>query len=68
LLVLAVYSLKGIQRTNLLKSYRSFNHVSEQEFLKGLQGMDFNNISKDEDLDEAYPKFENSSFIKICFY
>ena len=41
-------------------SYRSFKHVSEQEFLKGPQGMDFNNISKDEDLDAAYPNFENS--------
>jgi hypothetical protein len=43
-----------IQRKNELKSYRSFKHFSEQEFLKELQGMNFNNISKHEDLDEAY--------------
>ena len=42
------------QRKNELKSYRSFKHFSEQEFLKELQGMNFNNISKHEDLDEAY--------------
>jgi hypothetical protein len=43
-----------------IKSYRSFKHVSEQEFLKELQEMNFNNISKHEDLDEAYSNFENS--------
>jgi hypothetical protein len=30
------------------------------EFCKELQGMNFNNISKHEDLDEAYSNFENS--------
>jgi hypothetical protein len=44
----------------LLKSYRSFKHFSEQEFLKDLQGFNFNNISKLEDIDEAYSNFENS--------
>ena len=48
------------QRKNELKSYRSFKHFSEQEFLKELQGMHFNNISKHEDLDETYSNFENS--------
>jgi hypothetical protein len=48
--------IKGsiIQRKNELKSYRNFKHFSEQEFLKDLQGFNFNfnNISKHEDLDE----------------
>ena len=48
------------QRKNELKSYKSFKHFSEQEFIKELQGMNFNNISKHEDLDEAYSNFENS--------
>ena len=45
-----------------LKRYRSFKHFSEQEFLKDLQGFNFNfnNISKHEDKDEAYSNFENS--------
>jgi hypothetical protein len=48
------------QRKNELKSYKSFKHFSEQEFFKELQGMNFNNISKHEDLDEAYSNFANS--------
>jgi hypothetical protein len=53
---LIALQIKGsiIQRKNELTSYRSFEHFSEQEFLKELQGMNFNNISKHEDLDEAY--------------
>jgi hypothetical protein len=40
------------QRKHELQSYKSFKHFSEQEFFKELQGMNFNNISKHEDLDE----------------
>ena len=52
-----------VQRKNELKRYRSFKHFSEQEFLKDLQGFNFNfnNISKHEDIDEAYSNFENLS-------
>jgi hypothetical protein len=61
---LIAVQIKGsiIQRKNELKSYRSFKHFSEQEFLKDLQGFNFNfnNISKHEDIDEAYSNFENS--------
>ena len=43
---LIAVQIKGsiIQRKNELKSYRSFKHFSEQEFLKVLQGFNFNNI------------------------
>ena len=61
---LIAVQIKGsiIQRKNELKSCRSFKHFSEQEFLKDLQGFNFNfnNISKHEDIDEAYSNFENS--------
>ena len=64
---LIALQMKGsiIQRKNELKSYRNFKHFSEQEFLEELQGMNFNNISKHEDLDEAYSNFENSIIKKI---
>jgi hypothetical protein len=64
---LIALQMKGsiIQRKNELKSYRNFKHFSEQEFLEELQGMNFNNISKHEDLDEAYSNFENSIINKI---
>ena len=61
---LITVQIKGsiIQRKNELNSYRSLKHFSEQEFLKDLQGFNFNfnNISKHEDIDEAYSNFENS--------
>ena len=52
---LIAVQIKGsiIQRKNELKSYISFKHFSEQEFLEGFN-FNFNNISKHEDLDEAY--------------
>ena len=64
---LIALQMKGsiIQRKNELKSYRNFKHFSEQEFLEELQGMNFNKISKHEDLDEAYSNFENSIIKKI---
>ena len=59
-----VHNLIALQIKGSIKqkklAYRSFKHVSEQEFLKELQEMNFNNISKHQDLDEAYSNFENS--------
>jgi uncharacterized protein YktA (UPF0223 family) len=51
--LLLLLDKKGLQRKNELKSYRSFKHFSEQEFLKDRQGFNFNfnNISKHEDID-----------------
>ena len=59
---LVAVQIKGsiIQRKYEVKSYRSFKHLKEQEILKDLQGMDFNDIGEHEDLDEAYWNSEKS--------
>ena len=60
ILLLCKSKVPSYKEKNELKGYRSFKHFSEQEFLKDLQGFNFNNISKHEDIDEAYSNFENS--------